>query len=396
MPVQTGAVFLAIFIYAVLGVPAPDAPGLAEILIGGLLLVSVGFARGLQVLDPGRSRGWEQAAGWLLIYGLTVPVLGGLAAGNGAAAIVRDMIAYLFLLLPLFMIPLFEGRQGRINGLTALVVCLGLVFSLRVLCPALLTPGLSVPDPFLLANAPTVLFSALFLAGLGGWGLYRGRVLRGGVPGMLALIPLATMALIMQRASIGVFCLTLLVLAAIGLIRRPLRVVLPLLALAALALSVWPLMQDIVQTLAHKTALVGFNRRGDEALAVLRELDGSLLTVLFGKGWGAAIASPAVGGAVVTFTHSLFTTYWLKSGLVGLLLVTIYLGWFALMLFRLLPRFPVMALALAGPFLIDIFLYASFKSLDFGLVLLLIPLWSVPAERLQTGGFCSSDKASPE
>ena len=37
---------------------------------------------------------------------------------------------------------------------------------------------------------------------------------------------------------------------------------------------------------------------------------------------------------------------------------------------------PVIALALAGPFLIDIFLYASFKSLDFGLVLLLVPLWA--------------------
>jgi hypothetical protein len=42
-------------------------------------------------------------------------------------------------------------------------------------------------------------------------------------------------------------------------------------------------------------------------------------------------------------------------------------------LIRLVFREPVIGLALAAPIFIDVFLYASFKSLDFGLMLLLIP-----------------------
>lgn len=37
------------------------------------------------------------------------------------------------------------------------------------------------------------------------------------------------------------------------------------------------------------------------------------------------------------------------------------------------PDHPGWAEVLAGPIAIDVFLYASFKSLDFGLVLMLIP-----------------------
>ena len=45
---------------------------------------------------------------------------------------------------------------------------------------------------------------------------------------------------------------------------------------------------------------------------------------------------------------------------------------------------PALALALTAPFLIDVFLYASYKSLDFGMLLLLIgtcQISSPPKER---------------
>jgi len=85
----------------------------------------------------------------------------------------------------------------------------------------------------------------------------------------------------------------------------------------------------------------------------------------------------------VNFTHSLLTSYWLKTGLCGLALVLLYLFRLGIVLARLMPAQPLLAAAIAGPLLIDISLYASFKSLDFGLVLLLIPLWAPAAEKLR-------------
>jgi hypothetical protein len=77
------------------------------------------------------------------------------------------------------------------------------------------------------------------------------------------------------------------------------------------------------------------------------------------------------------------TTYILKTGLCGAALALAYVLRLAARLAMLAARDPVMAAALAGPLLIDLTLYATFKSLDFGLLLLLIALWTEPMERLR-------------
>jgi hypothetical protein len=249
--------------------------------------------------------------------------------------------------------------------------------------------GLYLPppnDPFYLANAPTVLFAALFLLGLAGATLYN-RVTVRRVPLVvvlvsLALIPLLSMALITQRASIGITILAVSFLLIIAFWRRPGQATVPGLLLALLLWTGWDVVSLIMQDAAHKTAIVGLNMRWAEAAAVAEHLGATPLTVLSGGGWGAMVASPAAGGATVNFTHSLITTYWLKAGLPGLALALIYLWHMGFMLLQALRRYPVLAVALAGPFLIDIFLYASFKSLDFGLILLLVTLWADRAERL--------------
>lgn len=367
--------FSAIMIYALWGTPTPDDPGLVEILIALLLIIAAGTGGGFHALNLRRGSGWEQAGRVLLLYGLSLPVFAGMLAGNSLQAMVRDILPFLFLLMPLFLVPLFQARGQDIKLLTGFIIVLGLVFSLRVLLPYLSQYEM-VMDPFLLANAPTVLFTALLLIGLCGLRLYHWQLFSSALLFGMALLPLVTMALITQRASIGVFCLSVLFLMGLGLWRRPLRVVMPLALMVLTMMIYWPVMTELWQGLMHKTELVGFNMRWQEAVAVFREVNDNVLTVLFGKGWGASVWSPAAGGVTVNFTHNIFTTYWLKAGLAGVLLLLAYLFQLGVLILRLLWRFPVMALALAGPFLIDITLYASFKSLDFGLVLLLIPLWA--------------------
>lgn len=352
--------------------------GAAEIATGLLLIAAAGGWQAVRAFRFAARPAWERAGQALLFYGLTVPVIAGLFNGAGASLMLRDLIPFLFFLLPLFLPPFADRRAA-----TAAVAAAGFLFAARVMLPLLAQrSGLHLPppsDPFYLANAPTVLFCALLLAGLAGRALYEGasagNLLRAGALFAAALVPLAAMILITQRASIGIMILSGLFLLAAALVRNPVRTLLPLLAAAILLWAGWDLAAAVGQDVARKTAAVGLNMRWNEARAVLDELDGSFPGALFGRGWGAAFASPATGGAVVNFTHSLITSYLLKTGLCGLALALIYLACLGLRLARLLPVRPVLAVAIAGPVLIDIFLYASFKSLDFGLVLLLIPLW---------------------
>lgn len=392
------ALLAAVAVYAGWGSPTPDSPGVPEFLTGLLLLAAAGIGPVAAALVLPPRAPWRIAAWVLLVYGLTVPVAAGVLAGNPVEGMLRDVIPFLFLLLPLFLTPVAERRPVFRSHLTLAAAALGIVFALRVLAPV---PGLAATagDPLYLANAPTVLFAGLYAAGAAGFALYRAR---GGAKAWAAAVlcaaaafpPLAVMAMIGQRASMGaaLACAAALILTAAA--KRPLRAAVPALALLLLAAWFWPALSGLALGLARKTEMVGFNMRVQEARTVLDALGASLPAVLFGKGWGAAVASPAVGGMTVNFTHSLVTTYWLKTGLAGLCAALGYLAALGLMLPRLIFRNPVLGLALAAPFLIDVLLYASFKSLDFGLILLLIALWGEAGQGCRSSPFVVSRNSS--
>lgn len=393
------ALLAAIAVYAGWGSPTPDSPGVPEFLTGLLLLAAAGVGPLAAALVLPPRTPWRMAAWGLLVYGLTVPVAAGLLAGNPVEGMLRDVIPFLFLLLPLFLTPLAERKPVFRSHLTLAAAGLGIVFALRVLAPM---PGFAAPagDPLYLANAPTVLFAGLYAAGAAGFALYRaGGINRRGwasaaVCAAAALPPLAVMAVIGQRASMGAVAAGAAVLLLAAAAKRPLRAAVPALALLLLAVWFWPALSGLAHGLARKTEMVGFNMRAQEARAVLDALGASPSAVLFGRGWGASVASPAVGGMTVNFTHSLITTYWLKTGLAGLCLALGYLAALGAALPRLIFRNPVLGLALAAPFLIDILLYASFKSLDFGLILLLIALWGEAGQGCRTSPFVVSRNSS--
>lgn len=379
------ALLTVIAVYALWGEPTPDGFGAAELLVGAGLVFAVGFRGLASVFDFRGMASWQKAGVLFLAYGLAFGLLNGLAYGNSLSLIIRDIVPFLFLFLPLFLATLLRSLHDR----EALMLCgavtlLGVVFALRVIAPALTGGGvpafaMAVRDPALLANAPTVLFAAALLIGVAGYQMTRGlRWQRMSVTVLflaVALIPLAAMAAIQQRASVAYLVLAIGFLMLAGLYKRPYRMGLPVLVAGAAVVVMAPIWMDIVQTLSHKHALVGFNMRGREAAAVLDVIDDSFWSVLFGAGWGTTVQSPAVGGATVNFTHSLITSTWLKTGLCGVVLMGFYMGALAVRLAQMVRHYPIVAAAIAGPFLIDIFLYASYKSLDFGLLLLMIPLW---------------------
>jgi hypothetical protein len=275
---------------------------------------------------------------------------------------------------------------------TACAGLAGATFALRLLAPSFIGhrhigfSALPESDPLYLANAPTVLFAAMMAFVL------AARALRRASPASVAsaaccaaagLACVLAMAAAMQRASLGLGALCLAGLWIGLFIRAPvwaLRVLVPM-VLAALLL--YPQFAALIARLEAKNALVGFNNRPQEAEAVLAMVGRHWHAALFGLGWGQTIASPAVGDVTVNYTHTMATALWLKTGLVGLVLAGLYIAGLGVCLWRVFWAYPALALAVAAPVLIDLTLYANYKSFDFGLMLTLIPLWASVAGRLR-------------
>lgn len=86
-------------------------------------------------------------------------------------------------------------------------------------------------------------------------------------------------------------------------------------------------------------------------------------------------SSPAVGGLEVNYTHSLLTTMAMKGGAAMFALCLLVLAGAVYEIFLIFQSDKNGGFALFWPLLIPAFLYASHKSLDFGLILLLIGMW---------------------
>lgn len=377
------ALLAAVALYGCFGSPTPQGFGWPELATGLLLMAAAGPTGVAGACLGGQA--WQRAGRALLVYGLIVPSVIGVARGHDATLILRDVIPFMFLLLPLFLQNIPGGVRFRL-ALTALCGAAGIAFSLRLLIPAFVLAGhvgfsaLPDADPQRLANAPTVPFAGIMaFACAGGLAMRAERASRLALAAALfAAGVAATLAMMaaMQRASLGLMAVILAGLWLRALVRRPFRA-LPLMLPVALAAFAWHAqLENLAAHLAAKTAAVGFNNRPQEAEVVFGLVGRDLWDALFGLGWGQTLSDPAVGDATVNYTHTLGTALWLKTGFMGVVLACLYMFSLAAMTARLAIRHPALGVALAAPFLIDVTLYASYKSLDFGLILTLATLWS--------------------
>lgn len=368
----------ALILYGVLGSPTPDHPGLAELMIGVLLMAA---ANPVYVFFQCKERrfwsGWRGAGGALFLYAL-LPLGTGLMAGHAPGLILRDVIPFLFMVMPLFFDPALEKKPQRIALVCIFIVFVGLAFSLRsfgsVFDPAYWLGGVAELTYF--ANAPTVLFAALFCIGLAGEKILRARalsdILKIAILLSVTAIALIAMILMVQRAFLGAFVLYSASLTGLAVFKMPYRAWRLLILIIPALVFGFPYWSGIGQMLFEKTQNVGFNMRAQEWGAVWNVLKDEPVAMLLGTGWGGTFSSPAVGGLSVSFTHGLLSSMLLKTGIVGCALSVFYIGALLKTLAKPLIQDPILALALIAPVLIDVFLYASFKSLDFGLILLLV------------------------
>mgnify|MGYP003672740631 CR=1 FL=1 len=380
---RTICLFTACIVYAIFGSPTPDQIGTAEVFIFVLLALAIGIGRARDAFlyhtsHSVRVRFWKSAGQVMLIYGLSFPLCLGVAYGNESRVVLRDVVPFFFLFLPLFLLPVLRARPYYFRSIVCAIMVIGMMFSLRSLVMRFIAdcPIWCGDELLYLENMPTVLFTCLLLIGGAMHIIMQGVIARNVIIfyGMLALslLPLAAMALTLQRASLGAVALYTLMICGYFFVRAPARAIAMMLMGGIAILLVGLSFSALFDPLWVKTQKVGLNMRPQEFAAVWDIMRADPMTFLFGIGWGGQFNSPAVGGLRVNFTHNFFSTILLKTGMLGVIFCIAYILGLLERLVRVILRHPVFGLALSAPILIDLSLYASFKSLDFGLVLLLI------------------------
>ncbi len=371
--------FGACLVYAILGSPTPDNIGFNEIIIGGFLVLSIGVGRVRDaLLQPLKHRFWKSSGQAFLIYGLSIPLIIAVLSGNNLGAIFRDILPFLFLFLPMFLLPLLRARPYYFRSTLFVILLIGLLFSVRSLVMRFVgdCPIWCVDELLYLENMPTVLFTCLFLIGVAMSFIMKGvnikNIIIFALLISLSLIPMAAMILTLQRASLGAVILYVVIIQGYYIYKSPYRAVGLIFIWVVTLVIINISFAAVFESLWNKTQIVGLNMRPQEFAAVWAVVSDNPLTFLFGIGWGGSFNSPAVGGLNVNFTHNFFSFLLLKMGVIGVIFCIAYILGILERLSRVILRFPVLGLALAAPILIDLSLYASFKSLDFGLVLLMI------------------------
>lgn len=245
---QFSCIILLFVLYGVLGSPTPDTPDWKELCIAIALIGSIGLSGIMQGAGAFKSGPYKKTAGamqLLLYYGLTVPLILAVFKAGDFVFIIRDLIGFLFLLLPLFFLPLLcEGKTIKAQGVERIMtygaIFIGLCFALRVLFPQITRDE----DLLYLANSPLVIFCAIFCLGKAFTILSDAPTLKsiyslsfyifGAVITVLAMLNDA------QRAPMIAMALSLGFIAINQFMITPKKIIFPLIVIGASVSAAWP------------------------------------------------------------------------------------------------------------------------------------------------------------
>lgn len=367
-------------VYGVLADPTPSIIDAVSVVSAILLLASFSFVfLKKTVLTSGQKSGFIFFTGCFLY-----PLMNGIFSGHDPFLILRDFIPYLFLFIGFFFLPYFwTDSQRTIKVMVFGFIFIAMAFSFRRL--GLIPYGMErdsvFQDPLALAVVPEILFASVFLVSFAVLNALSRESLQHKLLlsclSFLFLIPLlSVMNISVMRASLAMIILTALFSLFIVFLNRPLAGLGLLVFISSLVIAFLKPLGTISQLFWLKTVMVGGNNRYLEFKTVLDQLLSDPFALLFGKGWGATIINPAVDYTDVLYTHSLFSSSLLKGGFVLLGGLIVYLLWLLTGIFKLLmkekdPLQMALCVAIILTLLVNIFIYAGYKTIGFGLVLAL-------------------------
>ena len=380
-------------IYGGFGSPTPDDINTTELLV----LISLCLVIGIKGLTspltifkvlPTLKKKTQHPIFWLyllFLWGTLTSIATGLFYGQPVYMVIRDYAGFLMLCAPIFFLPYIRDQQTS-SALQYTIITVALLFALRVIYDTD-TNDTGHANALYLSISPTILFAGCFLLmnTLYFLCLHSQHNQKMSVTKKILLIVSSAAGTFLiadimfasqMRAGIGALLISAIALNLWAIIFRPRRALLLIMYLGITLITTQEFWQPLINVLWDKQQTVNFNLRSEELTAVTKEIDHSLVNQLIGLGWGAGIESPSSKGNVVNFTHSLFSSLWLKTGSVGVLLMVACLLSIMIQLARTLklnnPQNIILAVALILCISINILLYGGYKSLGFGLCLTLL------------------------
>lgn len=327
--------------------PMPKDVGVTEVLIGvGLVL------GGFQLLFAGAMSG-DAALGRyysliLLFVIIVIPLFVGLYNGNALKDIARDVLPVMFLTaIPTVLVFAVNGKSRRSIQLAIITALLfvgvvssvqftsgvakeygsvsGLVSEMRQGLLQLSEERSETPEVyplsmvFLKAYDPAVLFSAIFLVGLGfknitcDANLMRVSAVMSIALGLFCAYSLVSLGL-RAHALLMIFSLFIVL---INYVSRMKNIKALIIAMALCSGFVIFYFHDALYLMMVKQASVGANGKIAEFHAAMMVVSEDLYTVMVGDGWGAKFFNPILMYET-RFTHSLLSFLLLKTGIIGL------------------------------------------------------------------------------
>ncbi|MHB1237023.1 MAG: hypothetical protein ACYCY7_05630 [Gallionella sp.] len=417
------------YLLLVFGSPMPIKIGAIEIVMGvGLIIGSLLLGYSLiarkdeNLILPASC----------IAYFLLIPLMVGVARGNSFSDIARDVAPLMFMaVLPLLIKFLPQDRNApQFRALLVAILVVGLVSALQFhlgivklfgsmdtyiskydLAPASPEKGVSNNITFTLnlfglgdadyqafllkCQDPAILFAAIYFlcSGLAFFlvkprRFFFGLIALGG--GSFCFYEFAALGM---RAFSGLTVLAIIIYA-LYLVRSKKVPVGNLIVggIFGLLLTHTQIINFSVQMWAKNQAN-GLSGRPAELYAAFDAISASFITFLFGVGWGGLVANPIYQGATTRYTHSLFSFWLLKTGVVGFAMLVL----FVILLFRRVNLKSVWSsshrlavfLAASAVIIIGLFFEPTYKMLSFGLIVGLLlaelSLPTAPGQEMNTG-----------
>ena len=385
---------LTLLTYGVLSTSTPDTITYVEIFIGLSLLVIVGLEGVIELFKSNNKNNSQfilipQIVKLSFLYLVFIPTFSGLIIeDNSSKNWLRDLIPLLYLFLPILMIQKIN-HIPKILFLTSIFsLCfIGILFSFRFYLEA--TGGIgdigkiqiigTNKDNIMTDPAPQFLLS--FTSCFSIWLLLRGKFLYGLILILISFIPWSvTFASINRGPAFFTFISMIILIFYWFLKNKNRKIGLLILILIPLFMINYTkefieVINDSINLLILKNETYGFNTRDTELDIVLHSLDTNIFYFFFGHGWGSLIEIPNF--AILRNLHNIFLYFTYKTGILGLLSILVYFIWIIRFMFLIgfQNKFlSIVLISLINPLLYTALLQPMYKSLTFGILLLLIPL----------------------
>lgn len=367
----------AILFYAVFSLPFPKNPGAAEAVVGFLLILATG-SKGLLGLLSFKDKELDMQSirlgFWFLVL---LPTITMTFYGWDLRDFVRDIIPLVYMFLPLLILPNIQKSKYILN-LPLIFSSVGLILSIRFFIETQATPldvgvGVLWDNKKYFSYDPSVLFAAIWFFIRGGEIFSKNikNYALSTVYFISSFICMSALAAVVQRAPLALFTLACVFYFIKSNIPKFYKLLIIFLLCIISFYYLSDLFLNVFDLFYEKQILHGLNNKDSEFSAVFDVMSSGFGVSLFGVGWGGVFYNPAYG-MTMSNTHSIVSYVLVKTGLLGMVVFSIYGVRVIRDVFAVLKYDIGTTLASSSALIIGLLFQPTYKTLSYGVILIIV------------------------